>query len=882
MQNVVLGLTQSVTRKAEGPYVEDTGCGLWFDPNPAKYLDRFPCTTEPYQNEAEQKVCDFLARQLKDRLKKTDLTAYDVANRSSCMETAYKKLGMNALLVRDLDSDPLPRADIISFINTFQRLTPLEAVNALEWCAERLEPDGLVYLRLSDRESANFKNELRPEVWKHSPTFWHLESFLELLAQVEKFQIVATYPVDPSHRDITLRRIATRPKICAGMIAKNEERDLPPCLKSLEGVIDGLVLIDTGSTDRTMEIARDWAEAQPPAEYKDKFYYHIEQYTEASEKDEKGDWKLWDFGKARNRYVEMIDKTDFDYVLWMDADDKLLDPRKLRNLVYLGSTDVHGVMISSGGLRWPHHRLWKNHRGIRYAGRCHEYPGFGMAPSTVHDHVTVYHDAAPGAGESSNKRNLRILEREFQEAPNPRNAFYLANTHKDGGRFREAIPYYKARMDFGKGFEDEYWFAVLYKGRCERLAGLHDEARKTLMWAASEKPDWAEFWMELAFMETARGQHKKTVGWAMQAMDAPIVPTTLFRERDKYTDQPYRVASWAYEHLQDQDNALALAIKARELIGAPDRDWDERIARLKGSARPKSKRRVCWLRPGALGDVLMTLNLVRPFKQQNPDTEVYYQCAGSIAQMLGSTMRAAGVDHILTTNDNTHQFDHTYRLIGYPIQEGYPDRPMSKHLIEYFALELGLKPVTYSVGMPWNQVVPHAKYCTVHVKAGWSQYKNWPLDRWETICTELQTEGYAVVQIGGPDDPKLTNVTQHLMGNSFENNLWAIAGAQVHLGIDSWSNHATNFVWERKGKTPAVILWGSTQAFAAGYSHNQNISLGLPCQPCFKEDPAISTQPRGVCTNPAGQTYAEPLHACMHGIGVDHVMSAFRRAVEAR
>lgn len=45
-------------------------------------------------------------------------------------------------------------------------------------------------------------------------------------------------------------------KLSATLIARNEERDLPACLESLKGVADEIVLVDSGSTDRTLEIAR--------------------------------------------------------------------------------------------------------------------------------------------------------------------------------------------------------------------------------------------------------------------------------------------------------------------------------------------------------------------------------------------------------------------------------------------------------------------------------------------------------------------------------------------------------------------------------------------------------------------------------------------------
>ena len=64
---------------------------------------------------------------------------------------------------------------------------------------------------------------------------------------------------------------------------------------------------------------------------------------------------------------------------------------------------------------------------------------------------------------------------------------------------------------------------------------------------------------------------------------------------------------------------------------------------------------------------------------------------------------------------------------------------------------------------------------------------------------------------------------------------------------------------------------------AFGYPHNTNISLGLFCQPCFREDPAKTVHgDLGPCINPPGQTYDEPHHACMMGITVEQVVEAVR------
>jgi ADP-heptose:LPS heptosyltransferase/glycosyltransferase involved in cell wall biosynthesis len=642
-------------------------------------------------------------------------------------------------------------------------------------------------------------------------------------------------------------------KICIGMIAKNEERDLPRCLKSLEGVADGLVLVDTGSTDRTMEIAREWAVQQG-------IRYSIFFYTEASEQDETGDWKLWDFSKARNQFVETIEKMGFDYVLWMDADDDLKDGFKIRELPKSHpDVNIHAVQMVSGGMRWPHHRLWKTGLGIRFQGRCHEYPHFGTTSSLIHDDIEIHHDAAPPEiGENSNPRNLRILAREFAEAPTPRCAFYLGNTYKDAGRWEEAVVAYKKRMEFGFGYIDEYYFAALYLGRCQNQAKQTNNAKATFLKAANEKPDWAEFWMELCYGEYTAGNYQQAIEYANKARDMPITPTHLFRERNMYLDQPYRTLSFCYERLGDIKKAIKCAEMAKIKIGEPDLSWNRWMAHL----NQLSERRVCWNRPGAIGDVLMTLHWVSAWKKKYPKGTLIYQCAEPIKHMMYELMLRCGVDEVVSTEEDANA-DETINLVGYPLNDGYPHSPMKKHLMEYFGNELGLSgkaKLKLTPDMPADLVKP---YVTIHPCAGWSPYKNWPMDRWEEVCLNLLQQNIDVWQIGGPDDPKLKNVTGMVTG--FNRSLAMLSYAKLHLGVDSWTNHATNIEWEGKGKTKGVILWGSTQASAAGYPHNANISIRPPCQPCFKEDPKISRMPLGPCNNG---------HLCMDGIDVDTVMKA--------
>jgi glycosyltransferase involved in cell wall biosynthesis/ADP-heptose:LPS heptosyltransferase len=768
---------------------------------------------------------------------------------------------------------------LITLVHVFEHM--YEPLVVLRKLRRLVADDGVLFIRLPDHRVSGFERDLTPGHYTIHPYFHALGSMLELLVQGgDLFTVAHSYAMEGAgQRDLMLRPLARKPVVYAGLIVKNEERDLPRCLESIEPVVDGVVIVDTGSTDRTLEVATSTI-CKP---------VYTQVYTAASRRDEHGDWKLWDFGKARNVFVDEIERRDADYVLWMDADDELLTPDNLRRAFYWSAFDVFGVQVESAGQRWTHHRLWKTGLGIRYEGRCHEYPTIGGHATLVLTDSIIRHDAAPGPGETANERNLRILVEEFADKPSPRTAFYLANTHKDGQRYSDAIQWYARRMDFGPGYRDEWLFAFLFKARCERAAGDAAAAEKTLLEAIGKERSWAEFWMELAYLAYEQQRYWHAIGYALQAADAPIPETQLWRESNKYTDQPPRMISWAYRHLGEWAQALAWALRARERIGATDQQWEQHISLLSQELRiggSSSTKKIAVCRPGAIGDVLMTLNLIPLLRSTYPGHAIHYFCSRAIGQALGQIMSGAGVD-VIEDSDRfaaRHgEYVRAFNLIGYPLHEGYPEKPMRQHLLRYFAEELGLNPdelPSLRLTQPPRPEDLPERFATLQIKAGWSAYKNWPLERWASVlraCPEIP-----VYQIGKADEPRVSGARHQFMGSALPVAIALVGNASLHLGVDSFANHLTHYQWETEGSTrlrrvPAVILWGSTQASAAGYPHNTNISLGLYCQPCFREDPAVSSMPRGVCINPPGQIYDEPRHACMFGITVDQVTREVRR-----
>ena len=292
--------------------------------------------------------------------------------------------------------------------------------------------------------------------------------------------------------------------------------------------------------------------------------------------------------------------------------------------------------------------------------------------------------------------------------------------------------------------------------------------------------------------------------------------------------------------------------------------------------------KTAFVRLGAIGDIVMVLNFASAIK---PKGGIVFCGDGPYSMLHDFACNYACLDLLPHSQYQSEKFERTVNLIGYPLGEGYPHKPMQKHLLQYFSEEMNAEHTfdgIRSAPPPLPQSFPKDKrpaHITIQTKTGWSIYKEWW--GWKDLVDLIHKEmpDLLVCQIGGQSDPKIENVDVNLCGSSFTENLAAQAWAALHIGLDSVFNHTTNIIWDGKGRTKAVIIFGSTQASASGYPSNINISLGLQCQPCFRENPNVSRIPLGVCPNPAGQTYESPRHACMAGITPRMVMDAVKKSL---
>lgn len=239
-------------------------------------------------------------------------------------------------------------------------------------------------------------------------------------------------------------------KLSLCMIVKNEEAVLDRALSSVRAVCDEIVIVDTGSTDRTEEIAKRYTD----------HIFHFE-------------WRD-DFAAARN--FAFLQATG-DYLLWLDADDclppesamKLLKfkeelPRILPDMVmcpYVTAFDKAGKPAYS----YLRERILRREANFRFEGRVHEC----IAPrgKVINRDIVIHH---LGSEKPRGRRNLEIYQRQLLEegALSPRDMFYYGRELYYNRLYTEAIAVLEESL------AQDGWYVNKIEA-CKVLASCHLE-----------------------------------------------------------------------------------------------------------------------------------------------------------------------------------------------------------------------------------------------------------------------------------------------------------------------------------------------------------------------------------------------------------------------
>jgi len=236
------------------------------------------------------------------------------------------------------------------------------------------------------------------------------------------------------------------------MIVKNESRVITRLLESVVNLVDCYCICDTGSTDDTIDIIRQFFDKHgiPGKIIEESFK---------------------DFGYNRTFALKACNDMDTDYILLMDADMVLTGEILTTPDVFKRSlvADVYHVCQGNSIFFYKNTRIVKNNPKYSYWGVTHEYVNTpeGTVYAAIENSQLFINDIGDG-GSKADKflRDIRLLKKGLEELPNnDRYTFYLANSYRDSGQHENAIDTYKKRIAIG-GWVEEIWHSYYSIGRC--------------------------------------------------------------------------------------------------------------------------------------------------------------------------------------------------------------------------------------------------------------------------------------------------------------------------------------------------------------------------------------------------------------------------------
>ncbi|WP_213947476.1 tetratricopeptide repeat protein [Luteibacter sp. dw_328] len=247
-----------------------------------------------------------------------------------------------------------------------------------------------------------------------------------------------------------------RPLISACIIVRDEAALLPRCIASLGDLCDEIRVLDTGSRDATVMVARALGA-------------HVDIDSSCND----ADGLIADFSRARNICLGLARGR---WILQIDADEILqAGHAALRDVVQTDATDVLGITLRSGGRAWVGTRFFRADAARGYEGRIHERLDYQGRYQAMPEVAIENHPDKAGK-EPSSTRNLRLSRLAVRESPDDSRAwYYLGQEERRIGAFDAATEAYRRCIDGGRhpisAFHSRYYLAV-----CQFLSERYTDA----------------------------------------------------------------------------------------------------------------------------------------------------------------------------------------------------------------------------------------------------------------------------------------------------------------------------------------------------------------------------------------------------------------------
>jgi glycosyltransferase involved in cell wall biosynthesis len=449
----------------------------------------------------------------------------------------YLAVARNAIATLEEDAcEPL----LLNYAGVaFYELWSLDAARTLFEAALRLDPN----TPHARRNAAECKRRRRAASGAHR----QIRPFQAALSELARRAKRAAAKAQPK-QGLTL-------SLC--MIVRDEEEMLPRCLSAIADAVDEIVIVDTGSSDRTIEIAKSFGATVIEREW------------------------TGSFSDARN---VSFDAATSDWIMYLDADevifredlDKLraLTGRTWREAFYLVETNYTGE--EGDGMALTHNalRVFRNRPEYRFEGRLHEQiaqhlPGY-LPERIEHTTVRVEHYGYLGSVRSAkekSRRNIELLKAQQAESPpTPFLHFNLGSEYAAADDAAAALAEFERAWAMIQSEQDVLGYefvptlmvrlvkALRFTGRAEDAIARADEGLKLF-------PGFTDLVFEQATASVVLGRRQDAVRYYKQCIELGDAPAKYTATRGCGTYLPR--LSLAELHLQRGEIA-----QARELL-----DW---------------------------------------------------------------------------------------------------------------------------------------------------------------------------------------------------------------------------------------------------------------------------------------------------------------------
>ncbi|QIL71838.1 glycosyltransferase [Diaphorobacter sp. HDW4B] len=339
------------------------------------------------------------------------------------------------------------------------------------------------------------------------------------------------------------------PSICLNMIVKDESAVIERCLRSVRSHVHSWVIVDTGSSDDTMEKIRSIMDGIPGMLHQ-------------------RPWR--NFGHNRSEAVQLAYASGADYVLFMDADDTLVPQPDFTWPAM--DADQYQIGLRLGTLQYVRTMLVSTRLAWRWTGVLHEYPESTPPAATTKQldgvHILSACEGARSSDPDKYKKDATMLREALVLEPhNTRYAFYLAQSLRDAGDSLAALKAYRHRVTMG-GWIEEHWRAALEVARLEeRLGNPLSTVQQSYLAAFELRVQRAEPLVDLARYMRRDNRFALAYLYAGQACKLPMPSDKLFVEAPVYQWMRFDELSIAAYYVGEYAESLRLC---EQLLQNPD------------------------------------------------------------------------------------------------------------------------------------------------------------------------------------------------------------------------------------------------------------------------------------------------------------------------